>query len=164
VSPFCVWRNNNKDPEGSDTHAGLTNYDNLYANILLWLKNGWIDYVAPQLYLEFGYRAAPYETLVDWWAKHTYGKHCYIGLAIYRANSNASWRDKTQLPRMIEALRKYPEIQGAIYFSNKSFEKNPNGWCDSLRNNYYRDPVPIPPMPWLDSLPRRTPAIQQSLY
>src|SRR5882757_315565 len=56
ISPFCVWRNNSKDPEGSQTQAGLTNYDDLYANILLWLKNGWIDYVAPQLYLEIGYK------------------------------------------------------------------------------------------------------------
>ncbi len=153
VSPFCVWRNQSKDPDGSNTHAGITNYDDLYANILLWLKNGWIDYVAPQLYLEIGHHAAPYETLVEWWSKHTYGRHCYIGLAIYRANSNPAWRNKTQLPRMIELLRQYPEIQGAVYFSNKSFEKNPNGWCDSLRNNYYSQPATVPPMPWLDTLP-----------
>jgi len=29
ISPFCVWRNNSKDPEGSQTQAGLTNYDHL---------------------------------------------------------------------------------------------------------------------------------------
>ena len=46
ISPFGVWRNQSKDPEGSATKAGQTNYDDLYADILLWLKNGWIDYVA----------------------------------------------------------------------------------------------------------------------
>ena len=151
ISPFCVWRNSSKDPEGSATTAGLTNYDHLYANILLWLKEGWIDYVAPQLYLEFGHRAAPYEVLLDWWSKHTYGKHCYIGLATYKAGSNVAWRDKTQLPRMIQALRNTPNIQGAIYFSSKSFEKNPNGWSDSLRENYYKYPALLPPMSWIDS-------------
>lgn len=155
VSPFCVWRNKSRDPEGSDTHAGLTNYDDLYADILLWLKNGWIDYVAPQLYLEIGHHAAPYETLLEWWSRHTYGRHCYIGLGIYRAGSNAAWRDKKQLPRMIEMMRKYPEIQGAIYFSNKSFERNPNGWSDSLRNNFYKLPAPVPAMSWLEPLPPR---------
>jgi uncharacterized lipoprotein YddW (UPF0748 family) len=156
ISPFCVWRNSDKDPEGSNTHAGLTNYDHLYANILLWLKNGWIDYVAPQLYLEIGHRAAPYEILVDWWSKHTYGRHCYIGLAVYKANTSAPWRNRAQLPRMIEMLRKYPEIQGAVYFSNKNFEHNPLGWSDSLRNNYYRLPATVPTMSWIEPLPDRS--------
>ena len=144
ISPFGVWRNFDKDPEGSKTHGGQTNYDDLYADILLWLKKGWIDYVAPQLYWEFGHKAAPYEVLVDWWSKHTYGKNCYIGLGIYRAGSNEAWRDKTQLPRMIELLRSKPNIQGMIFFSSKSFDNNPNGWNDSLRLNYFKDPVPAP--------------------
>jgi uncharacterized lipoprotein YddW (UPF0748 family) len=151
ISPFCVWRNISKDPEGSATTAGMTNYDDLYANILLWLKKGWIDYVAPQLYLEFGHRAAPYDVLLDWWSKHTYGRHCYIGLGIYKAGSNAAWKDKTQLPRMIQALRSTPNIQGAIYFSSKTFERNPNGWSDSLRDNYYKKPALLPPMNWIDT-------------
>lgn len=150
ISPFGVWRNSDKDPEGSNTKAGQTNYDDLYANILLWLKEGWIDYVAPQLYWEFGHRAAPYEVLLDWWSKHTYGRHCYIGLGIYRAGSNAAWKDVTLLPRQIEALRNTPNIQGAIFFSSKSFIGNPNGWSDSLRLKYYAEPAETPPMPWLD--------------
>jgi uncharacterized lipoprotein YddW (UPF0748 family) len=152
ISPFCVWRNKDKDPEGSDTKAGQTNYDDLYANIVLWLKNGWIDYVAPQLYFEFGHRAAPYEVLLDWWSKHSYGKHCYIGIGIYKAGNNIAWRDKSLLPRQIQALRSYPEVQGAIYFSSKSFEKNPNGWNDSLQNNYYKYHAVVPPMEWIDSV------------
>jgi uncharacterized lipoprotein YddW (UPF0748 family) len=155
VSPWCVWRNFSRDPEGSLTHVGQTNYDDLYANILLWLKNGWVDYVAPQLYYESTNKNAPYNILIDWWAKHTYGRHCYIGLGIFRANTNLAWRDKTLLPRMIRLQRDYPEIQGAIYFSNNSFIRNPNGWCDSLRKNYYRLPATVPAMPWLDSLPVR---------
>lgn len=149
ISPFGVWRNADKDPEGSNTKAGQTNYDDLYADILLWLRKGWIDYVAPQLYWEFGHRAAPYEVLLDWWSKHTYGKHCYIGLGIYRAGSNTAWKDTTLLPRQIEALRNTPNIQGAIYFSSKSFINNPNGWSEMLRTRYYAEPAETPPMPWL---------------
>lgn len=153
ISPFGVWRNKNKDPDGSDTKAGQTNYDDLYADILLWLKKNWIDYVAPQLYWEFGHAAAPFEVLLDWWSKHTYGKQCYIGLGIYRAGSNSAWKDSTQLPRQLSALRNAPNISGAIYFSSKSFKRNPNGWNDSLRNNYYKDPAIIPPMEWLPKKP-----------
>jgi uncharacterized lipoprotein YddW (UPF0748 family) len=138
ISPFGVWRNADKDPDGSNTKAGQTNYDDLYADILLWLKEGWIDYVAPQLYWEFGHSAAPFEVLLDWWSKHTYGKDCYIGLGIYRANSNAAWKDKTQLPRQLRAIRNTPNIHGAIYFSSKSFINNPNGWSDSLRLDFYK--------------------------
>jgi uncharacterized lipoprotein YddW (UPF0748 family) len=145
ISPFGVWRNADKDPvNGSQTRAGQTNYDDLYADILLWLQKGWIDYVAPQLYWEFGHKAAPYEVLIDWWNDHTYGRNCYIGLAMYRANSNTAWKDKTQLPRQIEVLRSKPNIQGMIFFSSKSFNNNPNGWNDSLRLNYFKEPVPLP--------------------
>lgn len=150
ISPFGVWRNADKDPRGSNTKAGQTNYDDLYADILLWLQKGWIDYVAPQLYWEMGHRAAPYEVLIDWWSKHTYGKHCYIGLGIYRANGrDSAWKDSTLLPRQIKMLRNTLNMHGMIFFSTKSFYKNPNGWNDSLRLNYFKEPASIPEMPWI---------------
>ncbi len=155
ISPFCVWRNKDQDPDGSDTKAGQTNYDDLYADILLWLKKGWIDYVAPQLYLEIGNAKVPYEKMLDWWSRHTYGRQCYIGIGVYRAGSNLAWKDLTQLPRQLDALRNTPNIQGAIYYSSKVFDRNPNGWNDSLRNNYYRQPAMIPPMNWLDAKPEK---------
>ena len=145
ISPFGVWRNADKDPiKGSNTNAGQTNYDDLYADILLWLEKGWIDYVAPQLYWEFGHKAAPFEVLLDWWSRHTYGKNCYIGLGIYKAGSNDAWKDSTQLPRQIQKIRATPHINGMIFFSSKSFDKNPNGWSDSLRLHYFREPAPLP--------------------
>jgi uncharacterized lipoprotein YddW (UPF0748 family) len=145
ISPFGVWRNADKDPvNGSATKASQTNYDDLYADILLWLKNDWIDYVAPQLYWEFGHKAAPFEVLVDWWSRHTYGKNCYIGLGIYKAGTNEAWKDSSLLPRQIESIRNTANIQGMIFFSSKSFDKNPNGWNDSLRLNYFKAPAAIP--------------------
>lgn len=150
ISPFGVWRNQDKDPiDGSRTIGAQTNYDDLYANILLWLKKGWIDYVAPQLYWEFGHRIAPYEVLLSWWSNHTYGKHCYVGMGIYRANSNPAWKELSQLPRQIVAMRNTPNMKGMIYFSSKTFERNPNGWSDSLRLNYFKVPVKVPEMNWL---------------
>lgn len=162
ISPFGVWRNNDKDPEGSATKAGQTNYDDLYADILLWLKMGWIDYVSPQLYWEFGHRLVAYETLIDWWSKHAYGRHMYIGHGIYRAyeQSSRGWKNPGELPAQIRKLREYPAVQGSIFFSSKSFVRNPNGWSDSLRQNYYRFPAIIPPMPWIDSTKPDKPVVQ----
>ena len=141
ISPFGVWRNKSQDPDGSNTKAGQTNYDDLYADILLWLKMKWIDYVAPQIYWEFSHPAAPFQEILNWWNDHSYGQQCYIGLGIYRAGSNAAWKDPKILPRMIDSIRAKPNVHGAIYFSSTSFDRNPNGWNDSLRNNYYREPA-----------------------
>jgi uncharacterized lipoprotein YddW (UPF0748 family) len=153
ISPFGVWRNQDKDPMGSPTRAGQTNYDDLYADVLLWLRNGWIDYVAPQIYWEFSQPNAPFEPILKWWNEHTYGRNCYIGLGIYRAGSNAAWRDSTQLPRQIDSTRAMPNIQGQIYFSSTTFDRNPFGWNDLLRNTYYREAVPTPAFPWLPKRP-----------
>jgi uncharacterized lipoprotein YddW (UPF0748 family) len=144
ISPFGIWRNADKDPRGSNTKGGQTNYDDLYADILLWLRNDWIDYVAPQLYWEIGHKVADYTTLLDWWNNNTFGKNCYIGIGIYRAGSNAYWRDKTQLPKQIMQLRERQNINGMMFYSSKIFERNPNGWNDSLRLNYFKDPAPLP--------------------
>ena len=157
ISPFGVWRNEDKDPLGSATVGATTNYDDLYADILKWTKNGWIDYVAPQLYWEMGHKLVAYEKLIDWWSQHTYGRHMYIGHGIYRANEKTSraWHNPNQLPKQIQLLREYPTVQGSVYFSSSSFNNNPNGWNDSLRNNYYKTPAIVPPMDWLPPNPNR---------
>lgn len=150
ISPFGIWRNKSQDPMGSNTRGGQTNYDDLYADILLWLEKGWIDYVVPQLYWERGHKLADYDTLLEWWNQHTYGKQLFIGHGIYRAGSNLAWKNSQELPKQIEALRTYKTTQGSVYFNSKIFEKNPLGWNDSLKNNYYYFPALVPPMPWID--------------
>ncbi len=163
ISPFGVWRNKSQDPDGSETKAGQTNYDDLYADILLWLKRGWIDYVVPQLYWERNHKLCDYDVLLDWWNYHTYGKHLYIGHGIYRAieqPKNLSWKNPNEIPKQIQALREYENTQGSVYFSSKTFESNVHGWNDSLRNNYYALPAIIPPMPWIDSLPADKPVVK----
>lgn len=155
ISPFGVWRNNSKDPRGSASQGGLTNYDDLYADILLWLQQGWVDYVAPQLYWETTHRLAGFNMLLTWWANNTFGKQLYIGHGIYRAleTRGGSWRNPNEIPVQIQGVRANANVHGSVYFSSGSFSRNPNGWCDSLRNNYYRYPALIPPMKWIDSIP-----------
>ena len=162
ISPFGVWRNQSKDARGSESKAGITNYDDLYADILLWLQNGWIDYVAPQLYWETSHSYVGFNMLLDWWSKHTFGKQLFIGQAIYRSleSRTGSWKTTTEIPKQIRAIRANDEALGSIYFSSKTFESNPMGWNDSLRNNYYKRPALIPPMMWIDSIPPLKPMIE----
>src|SRR5690606_26981902 len=58
VSPFGVWRNKADDPEGSDTEAGAPTYDVLYADTRKWVREGWIDYIAPQIYWAMSLKVA----------------------------------------------------------------------------------------------------------
>ena len=159
ISPFGVWRNQSQDPMGSNTKAGQTNYDDLYADILLWLQKGWIDYVVPQLYWERGHALADYSTLLKWWNDNSYGRQLYIGHGFYRAGSNPGWKNPHELPAQIKELRSYRATQGSVYFSSKSFETNPNGWCDTLRNNYYQFPALVPAMPWIDDSSPEAPRV-----
>jgi uncharacterized lipoprotein YddW (UPF0748 family) len=163
ISPFGVWRNSSVDPRGSNTKAGQTCYDDLYADILLWLKLGWIDYVVPQLYWEIGHRLCDYTILLNWWGNNSYGKQLYIGHGIYRTveNPTAAWRNTTELPNEINLLRDNDNVQGSVYFSSTNLLDDPNGWADSLQFDYYRTPALIPPMNWIDTIAPQHPYIKR---
>jgi len=147
VSPFGVWRNDNVDPRGSATRAGVQNYDDLYADILKWLQEGTIDYVVPQLYWEIGKKVADYEVLVKWWSENSFGKNLYIGLNASQLGAEkvaASWRTGNELARQLTINKKHPQVDGAVYFSAVGLMKNKQGLRDTLINNYYKYPALCP--------------------
>ena len=153
ISPFGIWRNSKEDPEGSATN-GLSNYAELFADSRKWIKEGWVDYINPQVYFSFTRKAAPFGTLVDWWANNTYGRHLYIGQAAYLMNQKmeAAWREADQIPNQVRYLRNNNRVQGSVYFSSKSFSTVAKGAADSLRNDLYKYPALPPQMPWLDDV------------
>lgn len=152
VSPFGIYKNKSQDPDGSET-VGTTNYYNLYADILLWLKSGWIDYVAPQLYWPIGKKNVDYRILLDWWSHHTYGKALYIGEGIYYPTENrgTAWSNPSELGKQLSLLRQYGDVHGMLFFSNKQLQQNVEGWADTLQNNYFKYPALVPPMKWIDN-------------
>ncbi|MHC2992368.1 glycoside hydrolase [Pontibacter sp. HJ8] len=152
ISPFGIWRNQAQDSLGSESN-GLSGYSALYADARKWVQEGWVDYINPQLYFPFHYKAAPYEKLLDWWAANANGKHVYIGQGVYRAmEDREGWRDKQQLPNQVRYLRENPAVQGSVYFSSKSLTNNLAGFRDSLQYDFYRYPALQPTMPWLGEL------------
>ena len=88
VSPFGIYHNGAGETAvpGSAT-SGLQNYDDLYADILLWIEKGWVDYTVPQLYWEIGHPRADYATLVGWWAANAGGRPLFIGQDLERCLS-----------------------------------------------------------------------------
>ena len=148
ISPFGVWRNKSIDPLGSDTDAGQTNYDDLYADILLWLKNGWLDYVLPQAYWHIGFDRADYKNIVSWWAQNNHKTNLYIGQAMYRQarGEPEAWtlQRKTEIEKQLDLNKSFPTVNGTVYFSAKSFFKNPFEINQVLKRNYYTNPL-LPP-------------------
>ncbi|CAO0833708.1 hypothetical protein SMICM17S_06733 [Streptomyces microflavus] len=103
ISPFAVWRNASTDPLGSDTRAGVENYDDLHADTRKWVKEGWIDYIAPQIYWHIGLAAADYAKVLAWWSATVRGAGVglYVGEALYKAGDPAQpapWQDPAESP------------------------------------------------------------------
>jgi uncharacterized lipoprotein YddW (UPF0748 family) len=147
ISPFGVWRNNNVDPRGSATQAGVQNYDDLYADILKWLQEGTIDYVVPQLYWEIGKKVADYAVLAKWWSENSFGKNLYIGLYTSQLGNKQApdaWRKGNELARQLAHNKQYSQIDGVVQFSAKGLLKNLHGINDTLQKNYYRYPALTP--------------------
>ncbi|MEP2278422.1 family 10 glycosylhydrolase [Maribacter sp.] len=143
ISPFGVWKNNSTDPKGSDTKAGQTTYEDLYADPLLWMQKGWIDYLAPQVYWSMDLPVASHRKIVDWWSKNNYNTNLYVGNGPYkiRNNSDKAWDDIEEIPNQIELARETPEIQGNIMFSAKSLMKDNDDVVEYMHKKYYKKPA-----------------------
>lgn len=164
ISPFGVWRNIKDDPTGSNTTAGMTNYDDLYADTREWIQQHDIDYVTPQIYWSIGFQAADYDVLTKWWSNEVKGEpvHLYIGQAAYKINQNSdpAWSDPEEYFRQIELNRQSQLVQGSMHFSLKDINRNPLNVKNRLIEESYRKPALIPEMPWLHQKAPKKPIIQ----
>ncbi|MDD2436403.1 MAG: family 10 glycosylhydrolase [Massilibacteroides sp.] len=139
ISPFGIYRNKKNTPDGSGSNTnGLQNYDDLYADILRWEKEGWIDYTIPQIYWEIGHPAADYTTLIHWWNENTEGGHLYIGQDVARTMKAGQLTQKMRLARAL------PNVQGNCFWPANEVLWNNGRVADSLRRHYHCSPALIP--------------------
>ena len=139
ISPFGIYRNKKSTPDGSGSNTnGLQNYDNLYADVTLWVKKKWIDYNIPQIYWEIGHPAADYITLAEWWDKNAHDVHLYIGQDVARTMKA---NDLTQKMELARSLR---HVKGNCFWPANEILWNNGGITDSLREHYHRSPALIP--------------------
>ena len=159
ISPFGVWRNKSADPMGSDTRAGQTNYDDLYADVLKWMREGDIDYVVPQLYWEIGKAVADYRILADWWADNAYNCNLYIGVSASNLGmiKGEAWHRPNELCRQMRMNDTIERIDGIVFYSCRPFLRNPQGICDSLTTTFFKYPALIPSNPMLGGKPSPQP-------
>lgn len=159
ISPFGVWRNSSMDRTGSNTSAGHSNYDSLYADTRKWIKMGWIDYITPQIYWEFDLKVAPYGELVNWWSQEVTEKdnvHLYIGQGTYKIGSNEKWGPE-EVPNQIKYNRIFPGVSGSMHYGLKNLVDNKGNIKTSLTTDIYAKKALIPTMPWIDNIAPKAP-------
>lgn len=153
ISPFGIYRNERSWEFGSKT-TGLQCYDDLYADVLLWIDEGWIDYCLPQLYWEIGHSAADYEELVAWWAENVSGRPLYIGQDVNRtvnAKDNSSITGNQQLSKY-NMQRAQKNIQGSCFWDAASAANNVGGYRDVMEEEYFKYPALMPLYTFIDNV------------
>ena len=152
VSPFGIYRNESSDPLGSKT-KGLQNYDDLYADVLLWAREGWIDYNIPQIYWHIGHPVADYETLVKWWARNTENRPLFIGQSVMNTVQNADPKNPSinQLPRKMALQRAYKTIGGSCQWPASAVVENAGKYRDALIAEYHKYPALPPVFDFMDN-------------
>ncbi|MEG1290148.1 MAG: family 10 glycosylhydrolase [Bacteroidales bacterium] len=145
ISPFGIHRNKKDTPNGtgSDTN-GLSNYDELFADVPNWAAKGYIDYYVPQLYWEIGHKRADFKTLIKWWDKQHIRGQLYIGQSISTM--------KKQIKHKIELSRNLKNISGNVWWPGWSIVANSNKIADSLRLKYQKYKALVPAYSQLDSV------------
>lgn len=153
ISPFGIWRPNH--PEGV---KGFDPYASLYADSALWLRSGWVDYLAPQLYWKID-SPQPYAKLLDWWLTQVsveHPRHVLVGNYASRITAKAddekSWTPEEILNQITRTRETHSgTLQGAagnIHFSAVALVNNRKGLADALAQGPYAQPALPPVMNW----------------
>lgn len=160
ISPFGIYR-----PGKAPGIVGMDQYATLYADVKLWLENGWLDYLAPQLYWRIDPPQQSYPVLLQWWSEHNpLRRHIYAGNFLSKLNGS-SW-PISEFERQVEISRKDADqlSLGNIFYSAKVIKENWLGFNERLKSNLYSQPALPPTMPWLDAVPPEPPTGVQVSY
>ena len=159
ISPFGIWR-----PGYPAGITGLDAYGEIFADSRRWLREGWLDYIAPQLYWPLDGDQHRFTRLDAWWhEQNRRGRHVWPGLFTAQAGSWGRWPPR-EIEAEIDTLRALRrgsgESLGHIHFRLKSLlEGAPGGVGDLLRDDAYRDAAVPPASPWLGATAPAAPAL-----
>ena len=122
ISPFAIWQNASSNKLGSDTR-GAESYVTMYADTRRWVKEGWIDYICPQIYWLIGYNIADYQKVLSWWVDvcRGTGVDLYVGHAAYReAEQQTGWAGEIVRQLALNDTQYTNEVKGDIFFRAKN--------------------------------------------
>ncbi len=149
ISPFGIWR-----PGNPAQIKGFDAYDELYADSEKWLREGWGDYFAPQLYWKIEQTAQSYPALLSWWASHNpKARHLWPGNYTSRAvtaGGGANPWPAEEVEYQIRATRGQAGATGNIHFSAQALLTDPAAPLPTrLSETVYAEPALVPATPWL---------------
>ena len=171
ISPFGIYRPG--VPKGIVAH--VDQYADLYADVRKWLREGWCDYLTPQLYWPIDQKPQAFGTLLRWWdSQNVKGRHIWPGSYTTKVDPKVGgWRpeeilDQISLTRgthkafrttFSSGLPQTPREHGAtgnVHFSFREFTRDGRGLDERLvAGPYARIAVP-PASPWLAQGPPPT--------
>jgi uncharacterized lipoprotein YddW (UPF0748 family) len=149
ISPFGIYR-----PGQPPQITGLDAYSVLYADAKKWLEQGWLDYLAPQLYWKISQKGQSYPVLLKWWTDiNPKKRHIYAGNNLGLLDGK-SWK-LPEINKQVELTRNLYEKSslGNIFFSMSAFTENRQGIYNSFKSSMYAKPALVPAMSWRDTLP-----------
>jgi uncharacterized lipoprotein YddW (UPF0748 family) len=159
ISPFGIWRPG--VPAGIE--AGIDSYEQLAGDARKWLKQGWVDYLAPQLYWRISPAKQSYPVLLEWWRQQG-SRPVWPGIASSRVNSSEDpGRPASEIINQIELSRKIGNNwNGHLHWSVKALMNNQGGLATQLAR-VYTQPAAVPPMPWVNNRAPAAPRVSATL-
>jgi uncharacterized lipoprotein YddW (UPF0748 family) len=156
VSPFGIGRPDRRPPG----IAGFSQYDKLYADAELWLANGWVDYLAPQLYWPIAQQPQAFDVLLDYWlAQNPRGRHIWPGLYTSRIDNSAKAFAPEEIVKQVAVTRSRPGADGQVHFSIAALMDNRKGVSDLLKTYSYQTQALVPATPWLGAQAPASPLV-----
>jgi uncharacterized lipoprotein YddW (UPF0748 family) len=142
ISPFGIWRPG--VPAGISPKA-LDACGKLYADARLWLANGWVDYLVPQLYWPIAQREESFPALLQWWHRQNVrGRHVFAGLNDAAVGTKFA---ADEIARQIQVVRMQGGDGGEVHYHLRSLTDNP-ALAAAVRAEY-ASPVLVPASPWI---------------
>ncbi|HUQ28789.1 MAG TPA: family 10 glycosylhydrolase [Usitatibacter sp.] len=157
VSPFGIGRPDRR-PAGI---AGFSQYDAIYADVERWLENGWMDYLAPQLYWKSDSPGQRFSLLLEYWqSQNRMGRHVWPGLFTSRIDATEKSWTPEDIAGQIE-LSRARDAQGHIHFSMAALAQDRRGIVERLHSTYANAAL-VPATPWLANRAPPAPAVNAS--
>ena len=157
ISPFGIWQPG--VPSGIE--AGLDAYNQLGCDARKWLANGWVDYLAPQLYWRDQPRKQSFSALLEWWRKQG-RRPVWPGIATSRIKSSDDpGRPASEILKQVGLSRSIDRnYVGHIHWSVSGLMENRDGIANTLSRGAYSTPALVPPMPWMGKREVARPALE----
>ena len=116
VSPFGIYRKGFP----ANVTVELDQYQDLYADPVAWMRNGWVDYLSPQLYWR-DKSAQSFSALLEWWRSPEVNPRAvpiYPSIAIDRLGGSYGWPSSEIASQLTIELSLRPRSSGGFVLWN----------------------------------------------